>query len=655
VRDAEPDVLDVLAKSIADGDSIDWDEIERLPADDQLRRLLRQLRLVADVADLHRSPFDDPAAPNEVDTESAADQSGDRRAQGERRRLTDELARREPRGLGRWGHLLLLRKIGEGAFGEVYHAHDSWLDHPVALKLLKPGIAKTDLSSRILHEARKLARVRHPNVVTVHGADRHDGRIGFWMDLIEGQTLAEIVARGRLNAGEAAYVGQEVCRALTAVHHVNLVHRDVKAQNVMRASDGGRIILMDFGAGEFIDAPSANLSVQGTPLYLAPEIFQGAAPTVQTDVYAVGVLLYHLVTGNFPVSGSSIADLADRHQRGERRHLRDARPDLPDSFVAVVERALRSDPARRYASAGDMLAALAGEPASARITVPPIPAPAAAPHRGIALHRTTSIALVMAGVVIATEILGLIASRTFEVALQVHADFAAGPIEYLSVGAAGLFPFVVYWLAGAALLGVLAALRPLFRSRAALFWKRWAPRLRWLDPATAAAIMFLIGTGGLVALTWSFYDLFNALNALRVGPIAAAADLSILSSTARPLHRAHGDYSAYLSFALGLAAWRWFPRLERQAHDASRVRFLKWATVAVAFLLVALAVAPRRVIWEQFEVVTFENQRAFVIGSSADDLLLYARQAGKSRHWRVRKDASALRRTGQTGWIFDPQ
>src|SRR4029450_1744091 len=139
--------------------------------------------------------------------------------------------------IGRWGQLQLLRKIGEGAFGEVYHAHDLWLDHPVALKLLKPGIAKRSSASRILHEARKLARVRHPNVVTVHGADQHDGRIGFWMDLIDGQTLAALVGQGRLSAGEATYIGQEVCRALIAVHHARLVHRDIKAQNVMRSSD----------------------------------------------------------------------------------------------------------------------------------------------------------------------------------------------------------------------------------------------------------------------------------------------------------------------------------------------------------------------------------------------------------------------------------
>ena len=147
----------------------------------------------------------------------------------------------------RWGHLLLVRKIGEGAFGEVYEALDTWLDHPRALKLLKPEVASRASAPQILHEARKLVRVRHPNVVMVYGADIHDGRVGFWMELIEGQTLEERGERRTLQRREAS-IGQDLCRALAAVHPQSL-HRDIKAQNVMRA-DGGRIVLMDFGAGD---------------------------------------------------------------------------------------------------------------------------------------------------------------------------------------------------------------------------------------------------------------------------------------------------------------------------------------------------------------------------------------------------------------------
>src|SRR6185436_7270163 len=100
--------------------------------------------------------------------------------------------------------------------------------------------------------------------------------------------------------------------ALGAVHAANIIHRDVKAQNIMRASDGGGIVLVDFGAGEFRDAPNDG-RVQGTPLYLAPEIFDGAPATVHTDIYALGVLLYYLVTGRFPVQAESFEELHRAH------------------------------------------------------------------------------------------------------------------------------------------------------------------------------------------------------------------------------------------------------------------------------------------------------------------------------------------------------
>src|SRR5438067_1569735 len=207
---SESDLVDKLAQSIADGDSIDWEAIDKLPADDELRRLVQLFRVVANVGEVHRSPADDSSPkPDQITTKPRSDQLSP----------GAPTPSSSSAGLGQWGHLLLLRKIGEGAFGEVFQAHDTWLDHPVALKLFKSKVAGRDPSHRILHEARKLARIRHPNIVSVHGADSHDGQVGFWMDFIEGATLADLVEAGRFSAGEALSIGQEVCRALAAVHH----------------------------------------------------------------------------------------------------------------------------------------------------------------------------------------------------------------------------------------------------------------------------------------------------------------------------------------------------------------------------------------------------------------------------------------------------
>ena len=183
----------------------------------------------------------------------------------------------------------------------MYLARDARLNRFVALKLLAPALtAQLPLAAHLLDEARILASVRHPNVVGVYGAAVHQGRAGFWMEYVAGDTLEDrLTADGPLGAEEAAAVGRQVCRALAAVHNAGLIHRDVKARNIMRER-GGRIVLMDFGAGISIDrAADTGRTRVGTPMYLAPETLAGAPATVQSDVYAVGVL--HVPPGQRPV------------------------------------------------------------------------------------------------------------------------------------------------------------------------------------------------------------------------------------------------------------------------------------------------------------------------------------------------------------------
>ncbi len=272
-----------------------------------------------------------------------------------------------------WGHFALQARLGSGTQGEVFRAVDTRLDREVALKFLKPP-SPGATAENLLSEARLLARVRHPNVVTVHGAEQLDGRVALWMELIAGDTLDTIVQRGGpMSAAEAALIGSDLCRALAAVHAAGLVHRDIKAQNVMRES-GGRYVLMDFGLGHDVAAAGAARSA-GTPLYLAPEVFEGHAATVQSDLYAVGVLLYYLVSGQFPVGGWSVPEIVDAHRRNARRRLTDVRVDLPAAFIAVVERATHHDPAQRFRSAtdmGDALAALVAPAVDRRLRVSPL-------------------------------------------------------------------------------------------------------------------------------------------------------------------------------------------------------------------------------------------------------------------------------------------
>jgi len=259
-----------------------------------------------------------------------------------------------------WGRFKLLARVGQGGFGEVYRAWDPDLEREVALKLLLPsptGNGQSDEEYKaMLREARALASVRHPNIVPVYGIDRHDGRVGFWTDFVKGKTLSALLAlQGPFGYREAVLIGLDVTRALSTVHRAGLLHRDIKAENVMR-EEGGHILLMDFGLSAL---PHLQEDIAGTPNYMAPELWQGKTATVASDIYSMGVLLFYLVTGEYPARLGGLSRAEAIAALAQKRTLMDLRSDLPDQFLRAVGRAIETDPAKRFSSAGQFSEALA--------------------------------------------------------------------------------------------------------------------------------------------------------------------------------------------------------------------------------------------------------------------------------------------------------
>lgn len=276
----------------------------------------------------------------------------------------------------RWGPLEVLAPLGAGSFGRVYRAHDPTLRRDVALKL-RPVDEKglTQDGEMHLEEARRLAQVRHPNVIVVHGAEVHDGYAGIWTDLVRGETLDLALRRnGPFPRDLLARVAIDLCQALHAVHSAGIVHGDVKPSNAMRDEDG-RVLLMDFGSGRHdasaTDDPGAPVPGglrQGTPVAMAPELWRGDPATVSSDLYAAGVLLYRVATGQYPFRADAGAD------SGECIPLEELRPDLPSAFARVVHRALEEDPARRPVSARELGWSLAASLGSDELASDPSPA-----------------------------------------------------------------------------------------------------------------------------------------------------------------------------------------------------------------------------------------------------------------------------------------
>jgi tetratricopeptide (TPR) repeat protein len=336
----DQDRLAALAESVADKTPSDWLAAEAGARDARERRLVSHLRAVAAI--------------------------------GRARASLDVGAGRDPRERGAglslpalppgalWGDLRILERLGQGRFGDVYRAWDPALDREVALKLLRHGDVGDDMAAAVVDEGRLMARVRHPNVATIYGARRIDGTTGLWMELLAGPTLAaELRATGPFDAAALTDVARSLCDALQAVHDAGLVHRDVKAQNVLRDATG-RVVLGDFGTGrELADPADARQGLAGTPAYIAPEIYAGRPATVQSDLYSLGVLLFHLATADFPIAARTLGELRAAHARGEQQSVAAARSDLPAAISATIDRVLDPDPARRFASARDMAAALA--------------------------------------------------------------------------------------------------------------------------------------------------------------------------------------------------------------------------------------------------------------------------------------------------------
>lgn len=335
----DPPRIDELGGALSDARPVDW-ESERARAP-RLARRLRGMERLESLVRAHRS---------------VADSAG--------------LGGEAPVELFEWGPFRALELVGEGGFGQVYRAFDPRLQREVALKLRRAVDGDSGEGHRaFLDEARHLARVRHSNVLVVHGADVHDGRAGFWTDFIHGQTLESLLKEaGPMAAEEVVRIGVSICRALRAVHAAGLIHGDVKASNVMRESSG-RLLLMDFGAVSrrtmTAQSPDGALPAYGTPLVLAPEVLRGQPATPASDLYSLGVLLYQLATGDLPVQAESWTGLLDAHAAGAPPADRSARLSLSPELESVVARALEPDAAGRYPSAAEMESALSSAIAGA--------------------------------------------------------------------------------------------------------------------------------------------------------------------------------------------------------------------------------------------------------------------------------------------------
>jgi TolB-like protein/Tfp pilus assembly protein PilF len=256
--------------------------------------------------------------------------------------------------------------LGAGGMGEVYRATDTKLGRDVALKVLPADMAHDpERLARFRREAKALAQLDHPNIVTIHSVEEAGGVHFLTMQLVEGQPLDRLIPVGGLPVERIVEIASALADALAAAHEKGIVHRDLKPANVM-VSNEGRVKVLDFGLAK--DIRAANLSdatmtsdsctqigvVMGTPAYMSPEQTSGRQLDHRTDIFSLGVVLHEMATGRRPFEGTSSAELVSAILRDTAPSVTDVRPDLPGDLARIVRRCLEKDPRHRVQTARDV-------------------------------------------------------------------------------------------------------------------------------------------------------------------------------------------------------------------------------------------------------------------------------------------------------------
>ncbi|WP_416324072.1 Stk1 family PASTA domain-containing Ser/Thr kinase [[Clostridium] innocuum] len=253
---------------------------------------------------------------------------------------------------------MIVSSLGEGGMADVYLAIDTILNREVAIKVLRGELSKDPVTLlRFQREANAVSKLNHPNVVDVYDVGEFEGRHYIVMEYVRGRTLKQLISqRGALHQEEAVIIMIQLTSAVQHAHENDIIHRDIKPQNVL-VKDDGTVKITDFGIALAHDTVQLTQSdaVLGSAHYLAPETTRGETPSNQVDIYALGIVFYELLTGNVPFHGDNPVQIAMKHLREEIPSVRDFNPTLPQSVENIIIKATVKNRKLRYQSAKDML------------------------------------------------------------------------------------------------------------------------------------------------------------------------------------------------------------------------------------------------------------------------------------------------------------
>ena len=256
------------------------------------------------------------------------------------------------------GRYEVTEELGRGGMGRVYKVTDTQINEEMALKLLKPEIAVDEgMIERFRNELKIARKITHRHVCRMHDINQEEGTPYITMEYVEGEDLKSLVkSKGKLSEKEAISIATQVCEGLSEAHELGVVHRDLKPQNIMM-DEKGRVKIMDFGIARSVEVPGVTQTgmIIGTPDYISPEQAEGKEADHRSDIYALGVILFEMVTGIVPFQGDTALSVALKHKSQLPMDPRKLNPEVSDSMSRLILVCLEKDKGRRYQSAGELL------------------------------------------------------------------------------------------------------------------------------------------------------------------------------------------------------------------------------------------------------------------------------------------------------------
>ena len=271
-----------------------------------------------------------------------------------------------PQGRTQLGDFRLIKKLGQGGMGEVFLAHQLSLDRPAALKVLAKHLADNpEFVKRFYREARAMAKLDHPQAVRAFAVDEDDGIHYVAMEFVDGKSLQDWQKQfGRLSVGDTLHIVLRCAETLEQAHSVQMVHRDIKPDNIM-LTRRGQVKVADFGLAKALDDDDMSMTQSGTglgtPYYMAPEQARNAKHVDgRSDIYALGITLYHCLTGKLPFTGNSAMEVVLAKEKGNFPSIRKLNPEVPERLELILDKMIAKDPAQRFQDCGELIRLLNG-------------------------------------------------------------------------------------------------------------------------------------------------------------------------------------------------------------------------------------------------------------------------------------------------------